>query len=385
MSESIRSLYYVTNRRHVGEDRWRPDGYGTRMSDDGQDNLRFGRLSVSVGSRARKDINRALSDNRNVDGKVLVDRFEKLVRKKAEIEAYPEAIDPELPERMQANLVLGSKAMFADLHREMSGCERDVVVFIHGYAVSWEAACASALAFQESFSAYEGEHAEREPPLVVLFTWPSNGSKLPYTAYRSDRTDARGSGSAIARAFLKLRDFLLQITTHDHGELEPCGRDIHLICHSMGNFVLQHALVAPEHEISRLGRKLFDHVFLVAADVDDDVLEPGGGLDGLTRIASSIGVYHNADDRALVASNKTKGNPERLGQHGASRPDLVHRKVYHVDCKGTATDFGRHSYFTGGLANLDIRDTIVGVPFEDRAYRARHATHHRSWRLNPAG
>ena len=31
----------------------------------------------------------------------------------------------------------------------------------------------------------------RQDVVVVLFTWPSDGQMLPFTSYRSDRTDAK--------------------------------------------------------------------------------------------------------------------------------------------------------------------------------------------------
>lgn len=43
-----RRLFYATNRNHLGNDRWHPDGYGKQFSDDGVENLRFGRLTVEV-------------------------------------------------------------------------------------------------------------------------------------------------------------------------------------------------------------------------------------------------------------------------------------------------------------------------------------------------
>jgi len=42
------SLYYATNRKHVGSDRWNPTAYGKNFSDDGAKNLRFGWLSLST-------------------------------------------------------------------------------------------------------------------------------------------------------------------------------------------------------------------------------------------------------------------------------------------------------------------------------------------------
>ncbi|MBL7995151.1 hypothetical protein JNM05_07235, partial [bacterium] len=45
MSERI--LYYATNRKHEGN-RWKPTGYGTKFSDDGLENLRFGKVTVNA-------------------------------------------------------------------------------------------------------------------------------------------------------------------------------------------------------------------------------------------------------------------------------------------------------------------------------------------------
>ena len=48
---------------------------------------------------------------------------------------------------------------------------------------------------------------------------------------------AASSGLAFSRGFQKLNDFLSKLAREDH-----CGRSIHLLCHSMGNFVLENTL-----------------------------------------------------------------------------------------------------------------------------------------------
>ena len=59
-----------------------------------------------------------------------------------------------------------------------------------------------------------------------------------------------------ARGLLKLRDHLAKLGGFD------CGQDLHVLCHSMGNYVLQNALermrqFTPGSALPRL----FDHVF----------------------------------------------------------------------------------------------------------------------------
>ena len=44
-------LYYATNRNALGNNRWRPDAYGQRFSQDGMENLRFGEVTVDADSK----------------------------------------------------------------------------------------------------------------------------------------------------------------------------------------------------------------------------------------------------------------------------------------------------------------------------------------------
>ena len=44
-------VYYATNRRHRGLDRWQPTGYGIEPSKDGTENLRFGMVTLPCDGR----------------------------------------------------------------------------------------------------------------------------------------------------------------------------------------------------------------------------------------------------------------------------------------------------------------------------------------------
>jgi esterase/lipase superfamily enzyme len=203
--------------------------------------------------------------------------------------------------------------------------------------------------------------------VVVLFSWPSDGMALPWVSYKSDRSEAAGSGAAVGRAFLKARDFLADLRDRaKQGGRELCGQDIHLLCHSMGNYLLQNALTrlydfTPGDALPRL----FEHVFLCAPDVDDTVLEPGQPLGRLNQIARHVTIYHNRQDTALVVSDYTKGNPERLGGAGAAHPALLHNKVHQVDCTPVVHGVVEHSYYLAGNVNADIRASIDGRAQDD--------------------
>ena len=361
------TLFYATNREHLGKDRWNPEGYGTKFSPDGIENLRFGRLvlaadDATVTACLAEFVNGGAGDGEKL-GAHLAD-----CATTATIKAYREDIpDQQVSERDQAEVVLGSAAMFAEVKQTMESCT-DVVVYIHGFNVAWKDAVASALALQVMLNATPGRDPSQQVA-VVLFTWPSDGMALPFVSYKSDRTEAKGSGYAFGRGMLKLRDFLMQLKKNG----PVCGQDIHLLCHSMGNYLLQSALQRlADFSPGTVMPRIFEQIFLCAPDVDDDVLEPGKPMARLPEIARVITIYHNRGDKAMHISDYTKGNPERLGTNGAAHPALLHNKVHQVDCTPVVTaGFVEHSYYLDGAVNNDIRLSIDGADPNDARRRRK--------------
>lgn len=347
-------LYYATNRNHVlhegsSGNQFRPDAYGGSFSSSGYENLRFGQLSVQA---KQAEVNGYLGKSLNAmgqgDGQGLSSYFSKCA-KDARIRAYREndkgAGNPKT--------VLGSRAMFEDLKTEMDNAS-DVLIYIHGFNVSWYEAVGAALGLQTVLNA-TGD----KPVVVVLFSWPSDGKMIPYASYRSDRADAKISGKPVARGLLKMRDFLVDLGREKRN---LCNRDIHLLCHSMGNYVLQEALQAMQkfNQGKPLPR-LFEQVFLCAADVDDDALEPGEPLAKAHQICRNLSIYHNREDNALMISDYTKGQPERLGGNGAARPNQLHNKIHQIDCQPLVQGIVEHSYYLSGKIAGDIRQSIDGL------------------------
>jgi esterase/lipase superfamily enzyme len=367
------TLYFATNRNHVGADRWKPKGYGKDFSDDGRENLRFGRLEVAadeviIARHAAADMGTIGKG----DGERLAAYFTKLMPG-ASITAFRERLNAATPDEKQAPDRFGSDKFFWDLQDRMLH-STDVVVFVHGYNVSWEDAAGSALALQEMLNRKDVGDA-KQSVAVVLFTWPSDGSMFPYRAYNADRADARDSGYAVGRALLKLRDYLIRLREAAHRkEAELCQQDVHLLCHSKGNFVLENALAriiqfTPGVVLPRV----LGHIFLCAADVDDTVLDDGAPMGRLHELAETVTVYFNRDDKALLISDLTKSNPTRLGTSGAAHPFRLHNKVHQVDCTPVATGLVQHSYFLSGNVNKDIRLSIDGLP-PDATQRPRQST-----------
>jgi esterase/lipase superfamily enzyme len=371
-------LYYVTNRNHLGKNQFAPDGYGIHPSSSGIENLRLGKVTVDTGKESLDKWLDSKTGAGKGDGVALSEFFMKHAKKHAKIVAYQEKIpDPGRAEATQEGKRLGSEEMFAEIQKTLRQ-GRDVLIYVHGFNVSWWDAVGSALALKAMLNHQKSSAQKNKDVLVVLFTWPSDGSALPFAAYRSDRTEAIGSGFALGRGFLKLRDFLTEATRppteqeeKDGKKWEPCLQNINVLCHSMGNYVLQHALqrIIEQSTTRRLPR-IFDNVFLCSPDVDDNVLETDQPLNRLPEICRNISVYYNRGDLALRGSDITKGNPDRLGTNGTTDPSHLHPKVSQIDCSDIVDGLMEHSYYLKGRINTDIRMSLDNVAQEDEE-RAR--------------
>ncbi len=350
---STETIFFATNRRHEGKNRWNPKRYSGDFSANGYENLRFGQLTVNVDDKKKSS---CLSKG---DGEKLSAHITKQAAK-ANISAYNDLSR----EKDIAESKLASTEAFKDIKKRMEK-SNDVVIYIHGYSVSWEAAVGGALALQMMLN----RKNKGKGVMVVLFTWPSDGSKLPW-AYKNDRDDAVDSGKAFGRGVLKLRDFLGKLMVKARkGEDQLCNQEIHLICHSMGNYVLQNTLtkLIEHHKEHYEGYSLriFENIFLCAPDIDEDVLEPDKPMGRLNEICKNVTVYYNTGDVAMYFSDYTKGNPDRLGNAGAARLQVLHNRIHQVDCSSIVSGLVEHSYYLWDIVNDDIRYSIEGKAFDD--------------------
>jgi esterase/lipase superfamily enzyme len=267
---------------------------------------------------------------------------------------------------------LGSREVFKKLRDQMRKDRRDILVYIHGFANSFGSSLERAAQIADQYRITRPDGVEYRP-YMFAFSWPSNGKVVPPWQYFSDRDDAEASGKAMARSLLRLVEFLDE--TNSGGE--QCAQRLHLVAHSMGNWALRHALqglrslAGPEAM-----RPIFENVFLMAADEDDNALEVGqeAKLALLPRLARRIHVYHSADDRALVVSDKTKFNPDRLGFNGPRTFSDLSTRITAVDCElvdKTELPHVNHQYYRLRKEVIqDVRAILSGLARpEDFAWR----------------
>lgn len=194
------TLYFATNREHIGSDRANPDGYGERPSKDGIQNLRFGTVSIAMEDDKINEHLNVPADGANGNGTALADYIKTC---KQSIKAKPDVLNED------NTATFGSQDIFPQLKQSMSA-NNDVLIYVHGYNVEWKEAVAAAASLQIMLNRNDIRKNHQEV-IVFLFSWPSDGKMLLYLPYFSDRHDAAGSGIALGRGILKLRDYLVQI------------------------------------------------------------------------------------------------------------------------------------------------------------------------------
>lgn len=329
-------VYFATNRNLLPDNKL--EMFGAAFNPDGVAALRFGHADFAT------------------DG-----------ARPTAVDVYPEeAGDTEFK-------VLGSERFLKELHGCMAGAATDTLVFIHGFNVTFMSALTAAAELAREVKI--GDHSLN----VVLFSWPSDGKTVPLMSYYSDREDARVSGPAVARAYLKLKEFVSGLKRDDH-----CQQRLHLLAHSMGNYVLRQGLQAVCAKDSKALVRLFDQIILASADEDDDAFEEDDKLKCLPALARQVTVYHNPNDLALVVSDKTKTNPDRLGSDGPRLIDLLPKKVVIVDCRNVAKGADekvQHSYYINSTAMAqDIGSVLAGTEPE-RFPNREYIPTRRAWRV----
>ena len=292
-------IYFATNRNNNGSEET-PD-FGSRFHSDGPRFYRVGHAEVEKHSDDP-------DEGYRVSGTYL----------------YPEAVDGDVESR-------GSSLLFSQLRAELAQNKRDILIFVHGFANDFESGMARAGQLADVYKVARAD-GTRSSPVLFTFSWPSNGRVSPPWHYFSDRNDAEDSGKAMARSLLRLLDFLANIENVD----DTCKQRLHLIVHSMGAWALRHAVQALRQELGDDGlRPVFENVYIMAGDEDDDALEPDktNKLGLLPRLGRRIHIYHSADDAALVISDKTKFNPDRLGYQGPRSFSGLSTRIQAIDCE----------------------------------------------------
>lgn len=353
MAKKRVTVYFATNRQPIlkgGTDTI--IGFSSELGPTSGLDVRYGSAQV--------DVDLAAKTNEMVDGSLRV-------------------ADQKLLFAARGRPTLGSNTIFDVLRDDMADRKRSAITFIHGFSNSFIDAIERA-GWNLVFLGLDAN--------MFVFTWPSIASPigvpLPYNDYEHDRATAAASGPAVARAIRRLYDYVDRLARD-----QRCDQSIHLLCHSMGNYVLRNALQAlmrlPDPTSVVTGdfrsmmamsadapdpsvlRRSFDKIILAAADEDSDAFDDPLKLKYLPRIAESVTVYHNRKDWVLnTLSAITKFNGPRLGNDGPDNMSSISDKVSAIDATDVdnfSNDPESHQYYrTIPAVRDDIAAVLRGTP-----------------------
>ncbi|NMM47283.1 alpha/beta hydrolase [Marinigracilibium pacificum] len=234
---------------------------------------------------------------------------------------YDEQRENTLEESLKSAKKLSSYKLFESL-RVKQRSEKDeknqILFFIHGYKNDLEAALGTMSELHNKYVKPENSPIKH----IVMFTWPSRRNLL---TYRDDARDAQLSGYALARSYMKLRDYFKIIIRDERKEL--CKAKINLLAHSMGNKVLESMIDHLERE-NKAFTNLFEEGILAGADIDYDSFTKPKPMYKLIDLCSRIHIYYHREDKALMVSETTKNAFNRLGIWGIKDTIEIPDDVY---------------------------------------------------------
>lgn len=236
------------------------------------------------------------------------------------------------------------------------------LVFIHGFKADLKIALNT---MRELHNRYV---VPKESPIenIVLFTWPAKAQILKY---RDDARDAVKSGYALARSYAAMKEFFKKTFVTD--KQKQCHQKIHLMCHSMGNRVLE-SMITSLNEMNMEVTSTFGEILLVASDIDYDALEKPKPLYRLLDVGERVHVYYHNKDQALGISELTKNAFNRLGRWGAKNSLELPDDVYQADVTDIKDDKGlqhrvvHHWYYTN--SNTVVKDIIEVLKGSDSSF-----------------
>lgn len=228
---------------------------------------------------------------------------------------------------------LESAIYFAELKKlfeELPSDERVLLVFLHGYNVSFEDAAIRAAQIGFDLGILGA---------TAFFSWPSKG-QLQLRAYMADEATIEASEKHISTFIEKMCEF--------------SGADVvHIIAHSMGNRGLLRTFHSMTERIRRRVKNRLNQVFLAAPDVDCEVFK------NLAEIYDSISkrttMYISSKDLALNSSGLIHAYPRA----GYTPPVTVVEGIDTVEASNIDLTFLGHGYVAEARAVLSDMHTLM--------------------------
>ncbi len=219
--------------------------------------------------------------------------------------------------------------------------QRDVLVFVHGFNVSYDEAVVRAAQVAADMP-FNGA--------IIVYSWPSQGGVENYER----------DGEIVDDSIDPFVEFLT-----DLGQRLPANADINLLVHSMGNRLVTRSLWHLPDEFTTPAR--FREIVLCAPDVGVD--EFRRNMRRAVDMSDRVTLYKNCNDSALIASKWTNME-ERAGE--SFNPILI-EGMDSIETTVVDTSVLGHSYY--GSNTSILRDLFAIIkehrPADDREWLDR--------------
>lgn len=225
----------------------------------------------------------------------------------------------------------------ADLKDVQARKGKNLLVFIHGYNVSFEDAAKRTAQMQFDL---------KFPGASIFYSWPSQAN---WYGYKSDK-------ERIEMSVGQIRNFLEDLAKRSGADT------INLVAHSMGNVGLTAALKdiqTPD------GNPIFNQVVLAAPDIDAETFKKDIARHIVTK-AKRMTLYTSKTDLALIAS-RYFNNGSRLGDSGLEV--VTYPGIDTIDATTIDSSLLGHSYYGSNITVLtDVGHLLRNEPLAQRVY-----------------
>lgn len=238
---------------------------------------------------------------------------------------------------------IGHEVFFNELKK--LAVSTQVLFYIHGFNNNMEPDIFNnTQSLQEQFDSLEPQKVE-----VIPLIWPCDDDSV--LAFADDYWDDQQAADFSAPAFTRMISFFKSWQRKQLENDKPCIKAINVMAHSMGNRVLMQTLAHTASLHNGQTQQLFRNTFMVAADVENEVLERGELGESIVDASKNVTVYFANDDWSMPASKvanlKNRTLSRRMGLTGPESMKRVGKRVYEVDCDefNNQIDLKGHSYF----------------------------------------
>jgi esterase/lipase superfamily enzyme len=241
--------------------------------------------------------------------------------------------------------------------------QQHLCLFVHGYNSDWEDTIADYLSIKSGL--IEGGDLGQ----LVLYSWPSKGS---VAGYLPDRESAGDCAPDLAGLLVDLSDYLTlrqRIAARTDDPTKFCRMKVSVLAHSMGNYVMQEALVAASKQLNDPQLvSLINQFVMIAADVDNDLFQRDqpANSDGslMANLCYRIAALYTGLDQVLGMSAGLKHfGTRRLGRSGLADPGNVWDNVFEFDVSNyiDTHDSIHSAVFDSAPAIALVRNILRGV------------------------